>query len=366
MKLFISHASEDKEAIVRPLAEALGEAGYDVWYDEFSLKVGDSLRRSIEQGLSACSYGIVVLSPNFFSKEWPQRELDALTAKEIAEREKVILPIWHEIDAAFVLKHSPLLADKVAVSTRLGLPGVVTALKEVLGSSRRDGPTGPEDFATWSTEKWIEVQQNMFQGAIPTSASWTELEDIVQILNMIGVPNINHTFVPTAGGLDILGAMASHENGCIDISLSREAVWLLKPSVLQFESFAPFYSVSYFRLETAQLQPSGIYDDYTFPSEELVELTPMEYVDRSVWDEQGYYDGGEFVSLDDNARLVKRWFEGVFIVVNKGSLINKLKGRYDAYTGQYSRMSKSELRKFVERLTKEASEIDLPRGFGPL
>jgi len=50
--LFICHASEDKEEIVRLLVNALMNAGYKVWYDEFELKLGDSLRKSIDRGLS--------------------------------------------------------------------------------------------------------------------------------------------------------------------------------------------------------------------------------------------------------------------------------------------------------------------------
>jgi len=66
--VFICHASEDKKVLVRPLAEALRERNIDVWYDEFSLRVGDSLRQSIDRGLKAARYGIVVLSPAFFEK----------------------------------------------------------------------------------------------------------------------------------------------------------------------------------------------------------------------------------------------------------------------------------------------------------
>ncbi len=62
---FVCHASEDKDAFVRPLAERLREQRIEVWYDEFSLKVGDSLRRSIDLGLSQSRFGIVVLSPIF-------------------------------------------------------------------------------------------------------------------------------------------------------------------------------------------------------------------------------------------------------------------------------------------------------------
>lgn len=68
--VFISHASEDKDELVRPLAEALISFGLVVWYDEFTLRIGDSLRRKIDQGLARSRVGLVVLSPSFISKGW--------------------------------------------------------------------------------------------------------------------------------------------------------------------------------------------------------------------------------------------------------------------------------------------------------
>jgi hypothetical protein len=114
--VFVSHASEDKDEFVRDFVKCLQENGLNVWYDEFTLRVGDSLRRSIDNGLSNSRYGIVVLSEAFFSKEWPQRELDGLFAREV-NGEKVILPIWHKISKNEVLKYSPIIADMVALNT---------------------------------------------------------------------------------------------------------------------------------------------------------------------------------------------------------------------------------------------------------
>lgn len=68
---FISHASEDKESIAEPIAKALTQRGYKVWYDSFCLKLGDNLRKSIDEGLSRSRYGVVILSPSFFAKKWP-------------------------------------------------------------------------------------------------------------------------------------------------------------------------------------------------------------------------------------------------------------------------------------------------------
>ena len=81
--VFICHASEDKDDLVRPLAKALQAQDLKVWYDEFSLTLGDSLRRTIDLGLATSKYGIIVLSPDFFAKEWPQWELDGLCAREL-------------------------------------------------------------------------------------------------------------------------------------------------------------------------------------------------------------------------------------------------------------------------------------------
>ncbi|RVP99669.1 DUF1883 domain-containing protein [Sinorhizobium meliloti] len=114
--VFISHASEDKDEFVRPLAKALEACGLSVWYDEFSLKIGDSLRRKIDQGLANSRFGIVVLSESFFSKGWTNYELDGIVSRSISG-EQQLLPIWHKVSKADVMKYSPSLVDKVARST---------------------------------------------------------------------------------------------------------------------------------------------------------------------------------------------------------------------------------------------------------
>lgn len=129
---FVSHASEDKDDFVRPLVDALLVRGCDVWYDEFQMKVGDSLRRSIDRGISRSRFGIVVLSESFFRKEWPQKELDGMTAIEI-NGQKVILPVWHKVTKNEVAARSPMLADKVALnSSLLTIDEIADALFDLL------------------------------------------------------------------------------------------------------------------------------------------------------------------------------------------------------------------------------------------
>ena len=114
--VFIAHATEDKEEVARPVATALVELGLKVWYDEFELRKGDSLRRKIDRGLTRSRFGIVVLSPSFFAKSWPQYELDGLVTLEMTG-EQTILPLWHRLTKNDVIRESPSLADKIARST---------------------------------------------------------------------------------------------------------------------------------------------------------------------------------------------------------------------------------------------------------
>lgn len=114
--VFISHASEDKDDVVRPLAHALRENGLKVWYDEFELKIGDSLRRKIDIGLARSRFGIVVLSNDFIKKGWTNYELDGIITKANTG-EQVVLPIWHNITKQEVIDFSPSLADKLARNT---------------------------------------------------------------------------------------------------------------------------------------------------------------------------------------------------------------------------------------------------------
>ncbi len=114
--VFVSHASEDKDEVARPLAAALRERGVKVWFDDFELRIGDSLRRKIDRGLASSRFGLVVLSPSFIAKGWTGYELDGMVSLAVS-KEQVLLPIWHKLSHAEVMAYSPSLADKVARNT---------------------------------------------------------------------------------------------------------------------------------------------------------------------------------------------------------------------------------------------------------
>jgi hypothetical protein len=125
--VFICCATEDKEEVARPLADKLAASGLSVCYDEFSLNVGDDLRKAIDRGLLQSRFGVVILSPQFFEKGWPQDELDGLATRE-ANGSNVIIPVWHNLGFNDVRDFSPTLAERLAVSTAKGLPQVVSSI----------------------------------------------------------------------------------------------------------------------------------------------------------------------------------------------------------------------------------------------
>lgn len=129
--VFISHGSEDKQSVARPLANRLAESGLKVWLDEAELVIGDSLREKIDEGLANSQFGVVILSPSFFAKNWPKSELDALVGRAMSGN-RVILPIWHNMSAKDIAAISPLLSGLLAVSTQKGIEYVRNSVVEAI------------------------------------------------------------------------------------------------------------------------------------------------------------------------------------------------------------------------------------------
>ncbi len=133
--VFISHASEDKDRFVRSFARCLLSLGLSVWYDELQIIPGDSLRRSIDEGLACSDRVVVVLSKQFFRKKWPDDELAGVFSRE-TKKKRIIIPIWLDVTRAQVTRFSPILADRVAITS--GDPE--GAAREVFRTIRKNAP----------------------------------------------------------------------------------------------------------------------------------------------------------------------------------------------------------------------------------
>jgi Leucine-rich repeat (LRR) protein len=158
--VFVSHASEDKDAVAIPLVAALRRAGLRVWLDKHTLRIGDSIREQIDEGLSESRFGVVIFSENFLNKEWPKRELNGLMALE-DEGRKVILPVWHEISRKRVAQFSPILADRLAADTRDGFGAIASQIAQVVFASDSSNLASLWPSLTRRLVQLIEVENSI-------------------------------------------------------------------------------------------------------------------------------------------------------------------------------------------------------------
>jgi TIR domain len=132
---FLSHDSRDKEDVARPLSLELGRLLCPVWYDEYSLKVGDSLTESIDRGIRQAQKCVIVLSPHFLENPgWSKAEFKAIMNRHIEEG-AVLLPVWHNVTRDDVYGYSSFLVDIYGSNTKKGIEAVAADLYRVLKPS---------------------------------------------------------------------------------------------------------------------------------------------------------------------------------------------------------------------------------------
>ncbi|MEH2184286.1 TIR domain-containing protein [Nostoc sp.] len=225
--VFISHATEDKEIVARPVYQKLKDKGYKVCFDEASFTVGDSLSRSIAKGLLESRFIIIVLSPSFFKKGWTIHEYQGAVQRKI-EAEKiqtgnpVILPIWHEVTSQDVKKFDPTLLDIVATNFSNGIDKVINEIvaaltKAGINSSDTDITTQislPQLEFPFETVK-LYIKDNSIESVTLARKANYFIEDLGSnvTLEMIYIP----------GGTFMMGA-STNEQGSKDNERPRHQV----------------------------------------------------------------------------------------------------------------------------------------------
>ncbi len=129
---FLSHASEDKAEIVEPLVAELRGRGLRVWFDADEIRIGDSFRKAMEAGLGKSRFGVVVVSPSFVGKYWPEQELDALYSQESVLREKRVLPVIHGMTHKELVVAQPFLASRAVAFSHEGVDAVAGKIVQAM------------------------------------------------------------------------------------------------------------------------------------------------------------------------------------------------------------------------------------------
>ena len=205
----------------------------------------------------------------------------------------------------------------------------------------------------FDTDKiWNSKLGELFNSNVPSHCEWTNQNSILNILNKIGTTrDLNHTFFPHGGGLDLSSCKASIESGCIELNF-QGSIEIAKVTKLVFNSLdSTNHKSSYFRIETETLEPSGVYEDYGIKNyEALTELNPGEYVDIAAWD-SGYWgedERGNSLKIPGHSRRIRRTFNGTYVLFSKSSYYNQISGTYD---GEHNKMNDVQFREFVNEIS---------------
>lgn len=142
--VFISHASEDKEAVALPLKRALEQAGFSCWIDQEQISLGGGLPRRIDAGLARSSFTVVIASPSYFTKAWTRKEMDAAVARDVTRRTETVLVVLHEMTIKELQDESPMTAVLLAVPWTQGISRVVV---QIAGAIRGEAPAVFENIA---------------------------------------------------------------------------------------------------------------------------------------------------------------------------------------------------------------------------
>jgi len=204
------------------------------------------------------------------------------------------------------------------------------------------------DFDTVNKKEWAEAITSTFGSAPHKSSTWDALPELTNALSGFMRGNLNHTHLPGGGGLDMRSVQpSSHEHGCLELCPEQSVAYIVRPQRLFFEYFPTSPWNSFFLLELSPLEPSGVYESREADCEELVEIPPSRYLDRSHWDvgNLGHDENGDEIPLPEESRIVVRCFEGKCLIVAKRSYWNLASRTYD---GRHNSMTHHQIRATIQ------------------
>ncbi|MEW4327801.1 serine/threonine protein kinase [Rossellomorea marisflavi] len=221
---------------------------------------------------------------------------------------------------------------------------------------------------------WEDMISKVFGEKPNDSVKVTERNRMIDILEMVGKSKaLNHTFMPSGGGLDLSGARFSNEQGLAELNFGGSDL-LVRPDSLSFHPIGDSPEWWYFRLDTLPFEESGVYEKQdedsaeevfktasdkelewimSYYGEEVLEVEPGKYIDRAYWDinHLGYDENGDEIPLPEHARVVSRMYNGgAFVIFPKLSAYNQVSSTYDA---RHNKVNDEEFKSYISEIVKE-------------
>lgn len=210
-----------------------------------------------------------------------------------------------------------------------------------------------EDANKSQASDWNFLSKQLFGSNAPDSSSWSNINKIIDALNVIGrTPAYNHMLFHDKGGLDFSYAEIAAEADCIKIYDTSGFCRIVKPKRLYFEGFETHFRWNYFLLELDELMP--IFEEHSeIDKEYIVEDTPAHYVSAR-YAQYGVYDYESGIPLPEGFQTVYRYIKGKFLIVMKNGPYNGISGTYD---GRHGECTTSQFREYIDRLVELYSKI---------
>jgi hypothetical protein len=241
-KVFICHASEDKERFVLGFAENLRANGVDAWLDKWEIKLGDSLVGKVfDEGIEECQCFIIILSEKSVKKKWVREELNSAFVQKI-EKDTKIMPIIIDknVNVPKVLKHTYWIKMENLIEYEDKLNEVLAAIFE------KDMPSKPplgQPPSYTNEEKFVNGLNKIDSSILKIIGDIIyEKNDMPLILNFSDIINeANAKKIPkedTIESLEILGSV-----GYINVQMhgGKKEDYLLLTNFLGFYTYCETY-----------------------------------------------------------------------------------------------------------------------------
>lgn len=224
---------------------------------------------------------------------------------------------------------------------RLSAEGAIRLLEEWL-----------EEKNDWKkqTEKEWNYIINDIAPYKPETVEWTDYKQIANVLNIISKTySLNHMFMPSGGGMDLIGCNVSNRKGFIELN-EGGIIKLVKPKKLYMEIIGE-YEWNYFYLQTEEIPLTGIYnyEDKSLDKvyyEPVLELGPNEYINNN-YNNYGEYNGKK---LPEKVRSILIGIKGDYVIFPKNSFYNLNIKSYSAIQTRYK--TPENFKKFIIDIKK--------------
>ncbi|MGF6947509.1 serine/threonine protein kinase [Neobacillus sp. B4I6] len=198
-----------------------------------------------------------------------------------------------------------------------------------------------------SRSLWRFIEETVVQQNNPSTVIWRNKEQVVGIVKQLSKLNFNHTFIHGSGGMDLYDITEAdwvneRDILAIDFGFNHTELFKLKRLIWEIPNDDPEFS--YFRLEFDRLDP--VYPERIAELEKWMKL--QDFIDNSLLIKEdliineGQYE--PYYESDDIASYVTRWTDGVFLIVHKSSIYNRIQATYD---GRHSKLNTEEFREYM-------------------